>query len=71
MNKSGERCHPANYKGMCEDSTMSKLPNSTLNRPILTFLIQHRLLSQSQAGFMTNHRTTDLLPAQPHQGLGP
>ena len=57
--KSGCKTDPSNYRGITLTSSLGKLFNSILNSRLLTFLDLNKLLSQFQAGFRHDHRTTD------------
>ena len=57
--KSGDKCDPNNYRGICVSSNLGKLFCSILNNRILNFLNEHSTLSKNQIGFLPKYRTTD------------
>ena len=57
--KSGPKYDPSNYRGITLTSCLGKLFSTLLHIRIENEVEKKKLLSQSQAGFRKNYRTTD------------
>ena len=57
--KSGDKSDTNNYRGICVSSCLGKLFTSILNQRLLKFTQKHKLLHNSQIGFMPKQRTSD------------
>ena len=59
ISKSGGRCDPANYRGICVSSCLGKLFCSILNQRLLEHVNSYNILQKSQIGFLPKNRTAD------------
>ncbi len=57
--KSGKRTDPSNYRGITLTSVLGKLLSSLINNRLVNYLDEHKLISEFQAGFRKDRRTTD------------
>ncbi len=57
--KSGNRSDPSNYRGITLTSVLGKLLSSIINNRLVNLLDERKLMSEFQAGFRKDHRTTD------------
>lgn len=59
--KSGDQSDPNNYRGITLSNTLGKLLSILMNQRLKKYLDEHSPLSDLQAGFRENFRTTDNL----------
>ncbi len=57
--KSGKCTDPSNYRGISLTSVLGKLLSAIINKRVVKFLDENKLLSDFQAGFRSDYRTTD------------
>jgi len=57
--KSGDKNDPANYRGICVSSCLGKLFCSILNQRLYSYFEEHKILHNSQIGFLPENRTAD------------
>ena len=57
--KKGPKSEPTNYRGITLMSCLGKLFTSILNKRLLQFTNHHKILPDSQLGFIKGNRTSD------------
>ena len=57
--KKGRKCDPNNYRGIFLLSTFGKLFLSLMNNRLLQYVLENKILSKSQLGFLPGNRTSD------------
>ena len=57
--KKGDPCDPANYRGISLISCITKLFLNILNKRLLNYCIQNKILAPNQLGFLPGNRTSD------------
>ena len=61
IHKKGSKMNPENYRGISLLSSLGKFFTAILNRRLLTFAIENKILSNAQLGFLPGNRTSDAL----------
>ena len=61
IHKKGPKVNPDNYRGISLLSCFAKYFLAILNQRLLKFVIQNKILSKSQLGFLPGNRTSDAL----------
>ena len=59
IHKAGSLSDPSNYRGITLTSILGKLLSSLVNDRLIRYIDGNNLMSQFQAGFRQDHRTTD------------
>jgi hypothetical protein len=57
--KAGNKLDPNNYRGICVSSCVGKFFCSILNKRLLSFTRQNKIIHPSQIGFIPGNRTAD------------
>ena len=57
--KSGDILDPTNYRGITVSSCLGKLFTKILNTRLLNYLLDNKMISNSQIGFIPGNRTSD------------
>jgi hypothetical protein len=57
--KAGNKLDPNNYRGICVSSCVGKCFCSILNKRLLSFTKQNKIIHPSQIGFIPGNRTAD------------
>ena len=61
IHKKGSKVNPDNYRGISLLSCFSKIFFSILNQRLLQFVIENKILSKAQLGFLPGNRNSDAL----------
>ena len=61
IHKKGSKTDPDNYRGISLLSSLAKYFLAILNQRLLKFVIENKILSNSQLGFLPGNRTSDAL----------
>ncbi len=59
LHKKGSKTEPLNYRGISLLSCVSKLFTAVLNKRLLAYVIDKKILSENQLGFVPGNRTSD------------
>ena len=59
IHKKGQKSEPSNYRGITLMSCLGKLFMAILNKRLLQYTMQNKILSESQLGFIAGNRCSD------------
>ena len=67
--KKGDKVDPCNYRPIALTCTMCKIMESIIKTQLMSYLLDHRLISKHQHAFMSNHSTASNLLECTHDWL--